>query len=56
MCVLGIKDELFGCWYKTWECPNDVKVVDRIVRVARGVNVRPNPRTRHEPDTGFFGL
>ena len=22
----------------------------------RGVNVRPNPRTRHEPDTGFFGL
>ena len=34
MCVLGIKDELFGCWYKTWECPNDVKVVDRIVRVG----------------------
>ena len=23
---------------------------------SRGVNVRPNPRTRHEPDTGFFGL
>ena len=23
---------------------------------VRGVNVRPNPRTRHEPDTGFFGL
>ena len=23
---------------------------------GRGVNVRPNPRTRHEPDTGFFGL
>ena len=23
---------------------------------ARGVNVRPNPRTRHEPNTGFFGL
>ena len=22
----------------------------------RGVNVRPNPQTRHEPDTGFFGL
>ena len=22
----------------------------------RGVNVRPNPRTRHEPDTDFFGL
>ena len=22
----------------------------------RGVNVRPNPRTRHEPDTGFLGL
>ena len=22
----------------------------------RGVNVRPNPRTRHEPDTGFFRL
>ena len=22
----------------------------------RGVNVRPNPRTRHEPDTGFSGL
>jgi len=21
-----------------------------------GVNVRPNPRIRHEPDTGFFGL
>ena len=25
-------------------------------KVTRGVNVRPNPRTRHEPDTGFFGL
>ena len=25
-------------------------------RKTRGVNVRPNPRTRHEPDTGFFGL
>ena len=37
MCVLGIKDELFGCWYKTWECPNDVKVVDRTVRVAEFV-------------------
>ena len=24
--------------------------------LTRGVNVRPNPRTRHEPDTGFFGL
>ena len=24
--------------------------------VVRGVNARPNPRTRHEPDTGFFGL
>ena len=23
---------------------------------SRGVNVRPNPRTRHEPDTGFSGL
>ena len=23
---------------------------------VRGVNVRPNPRTRNEPDTGFFGL
>ena len=23
---------------------------------CRGVNVRPNPRTRHEPNTGFFGL
>ena len=23
---------------------------------TRGVNVRPNPRTRHEPNTGFFGL
>ena len=22
----------------------------------RGVNVRPNPRTRHELDTGFLGL
>ena len=22
----------------------------------RGVNVRPNPRTRHEPNTGFSGL
>ena len=26
------------------------------VTSSRGVNVRPNPRTRHEPDTGFFGL
>ena len=34
-----------------------VKVVQIIVViVVRGVNVRPNPRTRHEPDTGFFGL
>ena len=24
--------------------------------LSRGVNVRPNPRTRHEPNTGFFGL
>ena len=24
--------------------------------LVRGVSVRPNPRTRHEPDTGFFGL
>ena len=24
--------------------------------VNRGVNVRPNRRTQHEPDTGFFGL
>ena len=24
--------------------------------LLRGVNVRPNPRTRHELDTGFFGL
>ena len=24
--------------------------------LSRGVNVRPNPRTRHEPDTGFSGL
>ena len=23
---------------------------------ARDVNVRPNPRTRHEPDTDFCGL
>ena len=23
---------------------------------SRGVNVRPNLRTQHEPDTGFFGL
>ena len=23
---------------------------------SRGVNVRPNPRTRHEPDTGFSEL
>ena len=23
---------------------------------TRGVNVRPNPRTRHEPDTDFFEL
>ena len=23
---------------------------------SRGVNVRPNPRTRQEFDTGFFGL
>ena len=22
----------------------------------RGVNIRPNLRTRHEPNTGFFGL
>ena len=22
----------------------------------RGVNVRPNLQTRHEPDMGFFGL
>ena len=22
----------------------------------RGVNVRPNQQTRHEPNTGFFGL
>ena len=23
---------------------------------VRGVNIRPNPRTWHEPNTGFFGL
>ena len=23
---------------------------------GRGVNVWPNPQTRHEPDTGFFGF
>ena len=27
-----------------------------ILFYSRGVNVRPNPRTRHEPDTDFFGL
>lgn len=25
-------------------------------RKIRGVNVRPNPQTGHEPDTGSFGL
>ena len=35
MCVLGIKDELFGCWYKSWECPKiNVKVADKRVKVA----------------------
>ena len=31
-------------------------LTDSGVPENRGVNVRPNPRTRHEPDTGFFGL
>ena len=26
------------------------------IRGVRGVNVRPNLRIRHKPDTGFFGL
>ncbi|KAL0002218.1 hypothetical protein SO802_015999 [Lithocarpus litseifolius] len=30
---------------KVWRC-----------RGGRGVNDQPNPRTRHEPNTGFFGL
>ena len=33
----------------------DLGPINRVFE-DRGVNVRPNPRTRHEPDTGFFGL
>ena len=26
------------------------------IYITRGVNVQPNPQTRHEPDMDFFGL
>ena len=32
-----------------------VVVVVCVAIMVRGVNVRPNPRTRHEPDTVFSG-
>ena len=35
----------------------DIELIcESFVNIARGVNARPNPRTQHEPDTGFCGL
>ena len=39
---------------KMWFSPINKAKVRPII--DRGVNVRPNPRPQHEPDTGFFGL
>ena len=49
-----------GCWIvkatKNVLLKEYAQLIIFIWGEARGVNVRPNPRTRHKPDTGFFGL
>ena len=35
----------------------DIELIcESFVNIARGVNAQPNPRTQHEPDTGFCEL
>ena len=42
------------CPYEVLERINDNSHMLKLP--SRGVNVRPNLRTRHEPNTGFFGV
>ena len=35
---------------------NLYKYIYIYIYISRGVNVQPNPQTRHEPDMDFFGL
>ena len=48
----------FGGEDTDYELPRVEEIFAKLLEAieSRGVNVRPNPRTRHELDTGFFGL